>query len=90
MNEKELEKDWHTRGYSFGVMVDRPGQVWDDFTHPVNELVAVLSGELTVKVEATESRIVEGEEVFIPAKALHSVTNTGQGEAIWAFGYQNK
>ncbi|MFQ3231732.1 cupin domain-containing protein [Reinekea sp.] len=83
-----LKKEWHARGYSFGTMTDRPGQAWEDFTHPVNELVAVLSGELTVKVSGINTLLLAGEEAFIPAQAIHSVTNTGSQEVEWAFGYQ--
>jgi quercetin dioxygenase-like cupin family protein len=89
VDKQALEKNWQERGYSFGIMTDRPGQAWNDFSHPVNELVAVLSGELTVKVSGVETVLAQGEEVFIPAQAIHSVTNTGAESAVWAFGYQD-
>ena len=90
MNEQQLKNDWQQRGYSYGVMVDVPGQAWEDFTHPVNELVAVLAGELTVVVSGEQKRLLVGEEVFIPAKAMHSVYNSGDSEAVWAYGYERK
>jgi len=30
---EDTKKDWDSRGYSFGIFKDPPGQVWADFDH---------------------------------------------------------
>lgn len=88
--EKAIKQNWHERGYSFGTMQDRPGQQWNDFTHAVDELVCLLSGELTVTIAGKETQLSIGEEAFIPANTVHSVANNGVTNNIWAFGYKNR
>jgi len=39
-----IKQDWHSRGYSFGVFHDPPGQVWADFVHRADELVILAEG----------------------------------------------
>ena len=46
-----VKQNWHSRGYSFGVFRDRPGQVWADFVHQTDELVFLAEGEIEVKIE---------------------------------------
>lgn len=87
--EKAIKENWHERGYSFGIMKDRPGQRWDDFTHTVDELVCLLSGELTVIIAGKETELTIGSEVFIPENTIHSVWNTGVTKSVWAYGYRN-
>ena len=33
MIPNQIKQDWDTRGYSFEVFRDPPGQVWADFDH---------------------------------------------------------
>ena len=89
MNPEQI-KDWNSRGYSFGVFRDPPGQVWADFVHRTDELVVLAEGELEVEIEGKEQRPQIGEEVFIPANAVHTVRNVGVGNNVWFFGYRNR
>ena len=51
MNSDQLKQDWNSRGYSFGIFKDRPGQVWADFVHKTDELVVLAEGEIEIEIE---------------------------------------
>ena len=86
----QIKEDWYSRGYSFGVFKDPPGRVWTDFVHKTDELVVLAEGELEVEIEGKEQRPQIGEEVFIPANAVHTVRNVGVGNNVWFFVYRNR
>ena len=46
MNQEQIKKNWESRGYSFGIFKDHPGQVWEDFVHRTDELVVLAEGEI--------------------------------------------
>ena len=70
MNSDLIKQNWNSRGYSFGVFRDRPGQVWADFVHRTDELVVLAEGEIEVEIEGKAERFQIGEMVFIPAKEI--------------------
>ena len=88
MNPEKIRQDWNSRGYSFGIFRDPPGQVWADFVHRTDELVVLAEGEIEVEIEGRPCRPQIGEEVFIPARALHTVRNVGTTSNIWYYGYK--
>lgn len=73
MNSDLIKRDWHSRGYSFGVLRDPPGQVWADFVHKTDELVVVAEGEIEVEIEGKAERFQIGGMVFIPAKEIWKI-----------------
>ena len=73
MNSDLIKRDWHSRGYSFGVFRDPPGQVWTDFVHQTDELVVLAEGEIEVEIEGKAVRFQIGEMVFIPAKEIWKI-----------------
>ena len=85
-----IKQNWHSRGYSFGVFRDPPGQVWDDFIHQTDELVILAEGEIEVEIEGKCQRPQIGEEVFIPANAVHTERNIGRIYNVWYYGYNSK
>ena len=85
---KEVTKSWQARGYSCDVWTDPPGQTWEDFTHSVEELFMVLDGNVEIEIKGVIQNPSPGEEIFIPAQALHSVRNKGQTTARWLYGYK--
>ena len=85
-----IKQDWNSRGYSFGIFRDPPGQVLADFVHQTDELLVLAEGEIEVEVEGKAERPKIGEEVFIPANAVHTVRNVGQTNNIWYYGYRSK
>ena len=93
MNQEQIRKDWESRGYSFGVFKDPPGQDWADFVHRTNELVVLAEGEIEIEIEieieGNSQQLPIGEEVFIPANAMHTVRNVGKTNNVWYYGYKN-
>jgi quercetin dioxygenase-like cupin family protein len=83
----EVAGRWGARGFSCGLWVDPPGQVWEDYSHAVDELVLLLQGEVEFEVEGEVHRPGIGEELLIPARARHTVRNMGRGESRWLYGY---
>ena len=56
MNPDQIKQDWNSRGYTFGVFRDPPGQVWADFFHRTLVLLHA-EGEIEVEIEGkTEDR----------------------------------
>ncbi len=82
-----VARDWEVRGYSCGVFIDPPGREWNDFVHSTNELVTVMEGALEMAVERRRFIVEPGDEVLIPAHALHSVKNIYPGTTRWLYGY---
>ena len=85
----KIKQNWNSRGYSFGIFKDPPGQVWADFVHKTDELVVLAEGEIEIEIEGKSERPEIGEEVFIPANALHTVRNVGSMGNVWYYGYKN-
>ena len=85
-----IKQNWHSRGYSFGVFRDPPGQVWADFVHKTDELVVLAEGEIEIEIEGKSERPEIGEEVFIPANALHTVRNVGSMGNVWYYWYKQQ
>ena len=88
INRQDVSSDWADRGFSCALWVDPPGQRWEEFVHPVDELVVVLEGTLEFEIDGEIRHPATGEEVWIPAGAVHSVRNIGTSTARWLFGYR--
>lgn len=82
-----VERDWRRRGYSCHPFRDPPGRIWRDFVHTTNELVTVQRGRLEVTIGGRSLIAEEGDEVFIPRHATHTVRNISERETTWHFGY---
>ena len=85
--EEQVKKRWQKKGFSFGVFVDPPGQKWENFSHPTDELFMLFFGEIEIEIAGKILHPKHGEEVFIPARTLHSVRNIGKSENKWFYGY---
>ena len=88
MNPEQIKKDWNSRGYSFGLFKDPPGQVWADFVHNTDELGVLAEGQIEIEIEGESQQPAIGKEVFIPAKAKHTVRNVGKTINSWYYGYK--
>ena len=51
MNSNLLKLDWNSRGHTFGIFKDPPGQVWADFVHKTDELVVLTEEEIEIEIE---------------------------------------
>jgi quercetin dioxygenase-like cupin family protein len=85
---KQIAADWASRGFSCELWTDRPGQRWEDFRHATDELVTVLEGEMEFEVAGVVHHPQAGEELLIPAGAVHSARNIGKTTARWLYGYK--
>ncbi len=87
VNIKEVSKNWGKRGFSCYTWVDSPAQRWEDFVHTTDEVVIVREGKMEFEVEGKIFHLNIGEELFIPANAIHSARNIGDVTARWLYGY---
>lgn len=87
VNISSVRSAWHARGFSCDIWTDPPGQVWEDYRHTVDELVMVVEGEVEFEIGGKVIRPAVGEELFIPAGALHSVRNKARTVSRWLYGY---
>jgi quercetin dioxygenase-like cupin family protein len=88
VNRENVAVDWAARGFTCGLWVDPPGQRWEGFVHDTDELVIVVEGEMEFEIEGRVHRPGIGEELLIPARAMHSARNIGGTTARWLYGYQ--
>jgi mannose-6-phosphate isomerase-like protein (cupin superfamily) len=83
----KIAADWAARGFSCDLWTDPPGQAWEGFRHATDEVVTVLGGEMEFEVAGQVHHPKIGEELLIPAGAVHSARNVGQTTARWLYGY---
>lgn len=83
-----MREAWQRRGFSCAIWTDPPGQVWADFVHDVDELVMLIEGEIELSFQGKTMHPKVGEEICIPARASHTVKNTGVTTNRWYYGYK--
>lgn len=88
VDRKQLAADWAKRGFSCDLWVDPPGQRWEDFVHAADELVVVVEGEMEFEIAGRVCHPKIGDELLIPASAIHSARNIGSTTARWLYGYK--
>jgi len=79
--------DWRRRGFSCGLWVDPPGQVWADFVHDTDEVVMIVEGKVEFEIGGVIHQPQPGEELLIAAGTRHTVRNLGVTESRWLYGY---
>ena len=52
-------------------------------------IVFIYTIFIEIEIEGKSQRPQIGEEVFIPANALHTVRNVGSKGNVWYYGYKN-
>lgn len=87
IDQEAVARGWRARGFSCGLWVDPPGQVWEDYVHDTDELVLLVEGRVEFEVDGRVHRPGVGEELLIPARARHTVRNLGPGQSRWLYGY---
>jgi quercetin dioxygenase-like cupin family protein len=88
VDRERVAADWAARGFGCDLWVDPPGRRWEDFVHPTDELVMLLEGDQEFEIEGAVSRPAVGEELLIPARAVHSARNVGTTTSRWLYGYR--
>ncbi|MCK5942970.1 MAG: cupin domain-containing protein [Planctomycetes bacterium] len=87
IDQRAVQADWHSRGYTCELWIDPPDQVWQDFEHDVDELVLLLEGSAQIELDGKIVRLQPGQEMTIQAGVRHTVRNCGEGPARWLHGY---
>ena len=87
---QNVSADWTARGFSCELWTDSPGQRWEGFTHTTDELVTVLEGDMEFEIEGQVCHPQPGQELLIPAGAIHSARNIGNTTARWLYGYRRQ
>jgi mannose-6-phosphate isomerase-like protein (cupin superfamily) len=88
VDPKRIGRLWAGRGFSCGLWVDPPGQVWADFVHDRDELVMLVEGEQEFEMNGRRYRPSIGEELLIPAGTRHTARNVGRITSRWLYGYK--
>lgn len=88
-DRQKIAADWAARGFSCDLWTDAPGARWEDFTHATDEVVIVLDGRMEFEVAGAVHHPSPGDELLIPAGAVHSARNIGDTTAHWLYGYQS-
>lgn len=89
IDQARVAADWAARGFGCDKWVDPPGRTWEDFVHQTDEVVMVLEGEQEFEVQGVIHRPRAGEELLIPAGAVHSARNVGPTTSRWLYGYRS-
>ncbi len=89
MNQEQIRKYWGSRDYSFGVFKDPPGRVRAGFVQRTNELAVLAETEIEIEIKGKCLQPQIGDEVFIPAKSIHTVRNIGKTNNFWYYGYKS-
>ena len=89
LHRAKIAKEWQARGFSCGLWVDPPGQVWEDYVHSTDELLMIMEGSLELEMRGKTLRPAIGEEILIPAHTSHTVRNIGGTTARWLYGYKS-
>ena len=87
-DREQIAADWAARGFSCDLWTDPPGKRWQDFTHATDEVVLVLAGDMEFELEGQVHHLEPGDELLIPAGAVHSTRNIGTTTARWLYGYR--
>jgi quercetin dioxygenase-like cupin family protein len=88
IDRAEIAAEWAERGFSCELWIDPPGQEWENYAHETDELVSVLDGDMEFEIEGELHHPRAGEELLIPAGAVHSARNVGLSTAHWLYGYK--
>jgi mannose-6-phosphate isomerase-like protein (cupin superfamily) len=88
VDANEVLGAWSERGFHGGVWVDPPGQVWRNFVHENDELLMLVEGQLELEIAGRSFTPAVGEEIVIPAGAMHTVRNLGATTARWLYAYK--
>ncbi len=86
----ELKRDWAERGYGCEIWTDVPGPERKDFVHGTDELVMLKEGDIEITFQGNTVRPKLGEDVYIPAGAMHTVRNVGSTHSRWYYRYRQK
>ena len=90
IDQNKITHEWLKKGFSCGVFQDFPDQRREDYIYEVDELFLVVEGDAKNEITGKKFRLRPGEEIFIPAKVVHSVRSIGRRTSRWLYGYKRE
>ena len=75
---EQLKNKWKEQGLICEVWELSPGDSWSDPGHKTNEFFVLLEGQMEVSCQGKVSNPKIGQEIMVPAKEPHTVTNYGK------------
>ena len=90
VDREAITADWTKRNFTSDLWSDPPGRYWRNYVHETDELLLLVQGEIELEMEGKVLRPAAGEEIFIPARVVHSVRNCGKIRNYWLYGYRIK
>lgn len=81
-SEQALRADLESRGFRVSRYTYPPGTVFDDHTHAVDKIDAVVSGRFRMGTKEGEVVLEAGDRLFVPAGAVHSAAVVGDDPVV--------
>lgn len=79
-NKEEIKQRMLREGYSIiNEYNDPPHEVFPDHDHLGDQLLVVLEGSIEILMDGKISVLEPGDEIFFPAKVMHSAKIGAQG-----------
>ena len=78
MDLEQLKNKWQEKGLICEVWELSPSDSWSDPGHKTDEFFVLLEGEMNVSYQGKVSNLKIGQEIMVPAKEPHTVTNYGE------------
>lgn len=73
LNVEEEKTRISKEGFTIiNVYDDPPGEFFADHDHPADQKLVVIRGSMTVVMAGKTTELKEGDEIFFPARVLHS------------------
>ncbi|NEO63865.1 MAG: cupin domain-containing protein [Moorea sp. SIO4G2] len=85
MDLEQLKNKWQEQGLICEVWELYPGDSWSDPGHKTDEFFVLLEGQMKVSCQGKVSNLEIGQEIMVPAKEPHTVSNHGEtaGRVCW-------
>lgn len=79
-NKEKIKQRMLRGGYSIiNEYNDPPNEIFSDHDHPGDQLLVVLKGSITVTMQGKTSILKQNDEMFFPAKVMHSAQIGSEG-----------
>jgi mannose-6-phosphate isomerase-like protein (cupin superfamily) len=75
------------KGYAASEWHDRPGSVYTDYVHEMDEVVWLIQGAAELEMDGKAYSLKPGGGIFIPAKRPHTLRIKGTGKTVYVAGY---
>ncbi len=78
-----LRKRLRQEGYSIFEWSDGPNAYYSPHSHPHDEFIVVVSGEIVFTIDGAAHVVASGDALDLPAGTLHSAENAGNQPVVY-------